>query len=85
MSQKQGRHNLFIHYRHGRACFLTQQYVSVLILWRLVENRDFREKNTRGFAWEFLRSGQCYRPGKRLKRRGKSSSLHSKKKFFLGI
>jgi len=25
-----------------------------------------------------------YRPGKSLKRRGKSSSLHSKKKFLLG-
>jgi len=40
---------------------------------------DFRKKkrlNARGFALEFLRSGMLYRPGKCLKRRGKSSSLH---------
>ena len=40
--------------------------------------------NARGFAWEFLWSGMLYRPGKSLKRRGKSSSLHSKKIFCLG-
>ena len=47
----------------------------------------FREKkhlNARGFAWEFLWSGMLYRPGKSLKR-CKSSSLHSKKKFCLGV
>jgi len=47
----------------------------------------FSEKkrlNARGFVWEFLRSGRLYRPGKSLKRRGKSSSLHSKKIFCLG-
>jgi len=32
-----------------------------------------------GFAQEFLRSSQRYKPGKRLKRRSKSSSLHLKK------
>jgi len=37
-----------------------------------------------GFAMEFLRSGQRYRPSKRLKRFGKSSSLHSKKNFLVG-
>ena len=49
--------------------------------------RGFLEKkrlNTRGFAQEFLWSGMLYRPGKSLKRRGKSSSLHSKKIFCLG-
>jgi len=48
--------------------------------------RGFSEKklNARGFAREFLRSGVLYRPGKSLKRRGKSSGLHSKKNFFLG-
>jgi len=41
--------------------------------------RGFLEKkrlNARGFVWEFLQSGMLYRPGKSLKRRGKSSSLH---------
>ena len=40
--------------------------------------------NARGFAWEFLRTGMLYRPGKSLKRCGKSSSLHLKKNFCLG-
>jgi len=47
---------------------------------------DFQKKkrlNTRGFAWEFLRSGMLYIPDKSLKRRGKSSSLHLKKNFLL--
>jgi len=39
--------------------------------------------NARGFAQEFLWSGMLYRPGKSLKKRGKSSSLHSKKNFLL--
>ena len=46
--------------------------------------RRFSEKkrlNARGFAREYLRSYMLYRPGKSLKRRGKSSNLHSKKKF----
>jgi len=49
--------------------------------------QGFLEKkclNARGFAWEFLRSGMFCRPGKSLKRRDKSSSLHSKKIFVLG-
>ena len=49
--------------------------------------RGFLEKkrlNARGFAREFLWSGMLYRPGNSLKRRGKSSSLHSKKIFLLG-
>jgi len=41
--------------------------------------------NAHGFTWEFIRSGMLYRPGKSLKRRGKSSSLHSKKIFCLGV
>jgi len=40
--------------------------------------------NTRGFAQEFFQSGMLYRPGKSLKRCGKSSCLHSKKNFLLG-
>jgi len=49
---------------------------------------EFSEKkrlNTRSFAWEILWSGKLYRPGKSLKRRGKSSSLHSKKNLLLGV
>jgi len=49
--------------------------------------RGFSEKktlNAHGFAWEFLQSGMLYKPGKSLKRRGRSSSLHSKKIFLLG-
>jgi len=45
----------------------------------------FSEKkrlNAHGFAQEFLQSGMLYRPGKSLKRRGKSS-LHLKKNFLL--
>jgi len=38
--------------------------------------------NACGFAREFLRSGQCYKPGERLKRCGKSSSPHF---FWLGV
>jgi len=41
--------------------------------------------NARSFAREFLRSSMLYRLGKSLKRRGKSSSLHSKKNFCLGV
>ena len=51
-------------------------------LWRPLGFGVFRKKklrNARGFAREFLRSGMLYRPGKSLKRRGMSSSLHSKK------
>ena len=57
-----------------------------LTLRRLAAFGDFRKKtclNAYGFAWEFLRSGMIYRPGRSLKRRGKSSSLHSKKNFCL--
>jgi len=59
----------------------------VLTLWRPLGFGDFWKKKhlkARGFAWEFLWSGMLYRPSKSLKRHGKSSSLHSKKIFFLG-
>jgi len=48
---------------------------------------DFRKKkllNTHGFAREFIWSDMLYTPGKSLKKRSKSSSLHSKKIFLLG-
>jgi len=49
--------------------------------------RGFSEKklNTRGFAQEYLRSCTGYAPGWSIKRRGKASSLHSKKIFCLGV
>jgi len=50
-------------------------------------NREFLRHNNRiarGLAREFLRSGKRYRPGQRLKRHGKSSSLHSKQIFLVG-
>ena len=55
-----------------------------LTLWCPLGFGDFRKKhlNASGFAREFLQSGMLYRPGKSLKRHGKSSSLHSKKNFF---
>ena len=59
----------------------------MLTLWGPDGFGDFRKYNrlnARGFVREFLRSGMLYRPGKSLKRRGKSSSLHSKKFFLLG-
>jgi len=49
--------------------------------------RGFLDKkclNACGFAREFLRSGVLYRPGKSLKRCGKSSSLQLKKIYLFG-
>jgi len=49
--------------------------------------QGFLEKkrlNARGFAWEYHRSYTGYGLGRSAKRHGKSSSRHSKKKFFLG-
>jgi len=40
--------------------------------------------NTRGFAREYLCSCTSYGPGRSVKRRGKSSGLHSKNFFCLG-
>jgi len=58
--------------------------IYLLILWHPQGFGDFRKKhlNAHGFAQEFIRSGMLYRPGKSLKRHGKSSRLHLKKKFF---
>jgi len=47
--------------------------------------REKKHRNTRGFAWEFLWSGKRYQPSEKLKRHGKSCSLHSKKIFWLGL
>jgi len=49
----------------------------VLTVWRLAAFGDF--------AREYLRSCSGYGPGRSVKRRGKSSSLHSKKIFCLGV
>jgi len=59
----------------------------VLTLWRPLGFGDFQKENhlnAHGFVREFLQSSMLHRPGKSLKRRGKSSSLHSKKFFCLG-
>jgi len=66
-------------------CYSTEGWLC-LTFWRPLGFRDFQKKRlkARGFAWEFLRSGMLYRPGKSLKRCGKSSSLHLKKIFLLG-
>jgi len=37
------------------------------------------------FVWEFLWSRKCCGPGQSVKRRGKSSSLHSKKIILVGV
>jgi len=60
--------------------------IYLLILWHPQGFGDFRKKhlNAHGFAQEFIRSGMLYRPGKSLKRHGKSSRLHLKKNFLLG-
>jgi len=61
--------------------------VSFLTLWHPAAFGDFWKKkrlNARGFAWEYLRSCTGYGPGQSVKRRGKSSSLHSKKFFSWG-
>jgi len=58
-----------------------------LTLWHPAAFGIFVKKKHRlacGFAREFLRSGKRYRPGQKLKRCGKSCSLHSKKFFWLG-
>jgi len=57
-----------------------------LTLWRLLRFGDFRKKTPK-CTWlcaGIFRSGMLYRPGKSLKRRGKSFSLHLKKIFCLG-
>jgi len=62
---------------------------SLLTLWCPTAFGDFWKKkqrlNARGFGREFLRSGVLYRPGKSLKRCGKTSSLLSKKIFAWGL
>jgi len=59
----------------------------MLTLWRPLGFGDLKKqppKRTRLCAGIF-RSGMLYRPGKSLKRCGKSSSLHSKKFFAWGV
>jgi len=61
--------------------------ITFLTLWHLAAFGDFREKkrlNAHDFEQEFIRSGMLWRPGKSIKRRGKSSSRRSKKLFCLG-
>jgi len=53
-------------------------------VWLLSRIFEGKRLNARGFAREFLRSCSGYGPGRSVKRRGKFSSLHSKKNFCLG-
>ena len=60
---------------------------NILTLWNPGGFGDFQKKqrlNACGFAREYLRSCMGYGPGQSVKRRGKSSSLHSKKIICLG-
>jgi len=81
---------LSLHRSKGKLLFVLMDgkccRCALLTLWRPLGFRNFRKKslNAHGFAREFLWSGMLYRPGKSLKRHGKSSSLHSKKNFLLG-
>ena len=75
--------NVFVEKKSGKVCAKTTNFVSYRCLNTLAPGwfRWFSEKkrlNARGFAREFLRSGMLYRPG------GQSSTLHTKKNFFLG-
>jgi len=53
--------------------------ISLLTLWHRAALGIFETKcwNACDFAWEFLCSGRGYGPGGSVKRRSKSSSLHS--------
>jgi len=62
-----------------------QKFINSLASTRILGFLEKKRLNARGFAGEFLQSGMLYRPGKSLKRRGKSSSLHLKKVFCLGV
>ena len=81
MSQK------FSHFLYFYRSFHIFYTFLLLTLWHLAIFGDFLKKhrNTQGFAWEFLQSCKCYGPGRSVKRRCKSSSLHSKKNFGWGV
>ena len=63
-------------------CCLEHQHFGVRPVSGIFEKKH---RNASSFEREFLQSSLRYRPGKRLKRRGKSSSLHSKKCFAWGV
>jgi len=67
-------------------CQSNQCWRSVLTLWRPAKKGIFGKKhrNTHDFERELLRSCTGYRPGQSVKKRSKSSSLHSKKNFLVG-
>jgi len=64
---------------HSKFCRWLDTSLASVRFWGFSVNKRL---NARGFAREFLRSGMLYQSGKSLKRRGRSSSLHSKKNFF---
>ena len=65
--------------------FVKSWFWTNVTLWEPGGFGDFRKKNrlnARGVAREFLYSCILYRPGKSIKKRGQSGTLHSKKKIF---
>ena len=77
---------LVLQYHHKQGC----QFCKMLVRFNTLMSgliQAVRKKNSwfaRGFAWEYLRSCTGYGPGRSVKRRRKSCSLHSKKTFCLG-
>ena len=67
-----------------RFCIISNMAINTLAPGWFQGFSEKKRLNARDFAQEFLWSSMLYTPGKSLKRRGKSSSLHSKKKFLLG-
>jgi len=61
--------------------------VCLITLWCPAAFEDVRKKslNACGFAWKYLYSYKGYGPGRGVKRRSKSSSMHSKKIFAWGM
>jgi len=47
---------------------MKKNIINTLVSARIREFSEKKRLNARGFAWEFLRSGMLYRPGKSLKR-----------------
>jgi len=70
------QHNGYLHTSHKQSQHFDVQSKS--------SGSRQNKRSTRDFAREFLWSSKHYRPGQKLKRLGKSCSLHSKKNFGWG-
>ena len=71
----------------ANSVFTKTDVKSYLTLRKWVVSGIFGKKrlNACGFAQEYLRSCSAYEPAWTIKRCGKSSCLHSKKNFWLGL